>query len=280
MTGITCFDTVTNSEFPPGLLAAAAYIDGHIGDQPNYPYILSAFPKAQHISITLLGGDADAADVEPGAMTPEQVPGWHARQRARGIVRPVVYASTYTMRTAVIPVLINAGITLADTRLWTAHYGLGEHICGPLTCGALGTEADATQWTSFYGGRNLDASLLAANFFGPVTVPPADWVFGPVRGLTVDSTGPTSVKLSWSSPGTPMPLGVGHYEVGLSEGAKLGQVYKSYPREVPKLGPAAVTWQGGSLKPSTQFTAAVRAIATDGGHASPWVEATFTTPAG
>ncbi len=279
MNGITCFDTITNAVYPKGAVAYAAYIDGHLGNQPNFGYIVSAFPKARHFSITLLDGDADAADVENGAMTPGEVPGWHGRQVARGISRPIIYASTYMMQEEIFPVLIRAGIHLASTRLWTAHYGLGEHICGPTSCRALDIDADGTQWSQFYGGVNLDASLLAADFFGPVTpvTPPADWVFGPVRGLTLAGTGPDSVKLSWSSPGTPMPLGIGHYEVALSQGTRLGPVYKSYPREVPKLGPSLVTWQGDDLAPSTEYVAAVRAIATDGGHASPWAELTFTT---
>ena len=165
MNGVTCFDTITNSEYPPGLAAAAAYVDGHIGDQPNFAYIVREFPKAQHISITLLDGDALAADVENGAMTPAEVPGWHARQVARGIARPIVYASTYTMQEQILPALVRAGISLSSTRLWTAHYGLGEHICGPASCGALSVNADGTQWTSSAMGLVLDQSLLVADFF-------------------------------------------------------------------------------------------------------------------
>ena len=124
-----------------------------VGDQPNYAYIVTAFPKAQHLSIALFAANnADALDVEAGAAVPSEIPGWYARQVQRGITRPVIYASASTMNDAILPVLSQAGISRARTRLWTAHYGLGEHICGPASCGALSIGADGTQWTSKRAG--------------------------------------------------------------------------------------------------------------------------------
>jgi hypothetical protein len=174
--GITMYDTALNDQFPAGAAAYAAYVDGGVGDQPNYAYIVSAFPKAQHLSIALFAANnADALDVEPGASDPSDIPGWYARQVARGIQRPVIYASASTMNDAILPVLSQAGIARARTRLWTAHYGLGEHICGPGSCGALSIGADGTQWTSSAMGLVLDQSLLLEDFFttaptrGPTT---------------------------------------------------------------------------------------------------------------
>jgi len=55
------FDTAQNDQFPAGAAAYAGYVDGGIGNQPNYAFIASAFPKAQHLSIALFPGDnADA----------------------------------------------------------------------------------------------------------------------------------------------------------------------------------------------------------------------------
>lgn len=160
------YDTALNNQFPADAAAYAAYVDGSVGNQPNFAYIVSAFPKARHLSIALFPGDnADALDVEPGASAPGDVPGWHARQVARGIQRPVIYASVSTMNDQILPVLSRAGISRARARLWTAHYGLGEHICGPSSCGALSVAADGTQWTSNAMGLVLDQSLLADNFF-------------------------------------------------------------------------------------------------------------------
>jgi hypothetical protein len=160
------YDTALNNQFPAGAAAYAAYVDGGIGNQPNYAYIVSTFPKAQHLSIALFASDnADALDVEPGASAPSDVPGWYARQVARGLQRPVIYASASTMDENILPVLSQAGIARANARLWTAHYGVGEHICGPSSCGQLSVDADGTQWTSSALGLVLDQSLLADDFF-------------------------------------------------------------------------------------------------------------------
>ena len=82
------------------------------------------------------------------------------------------YASVDLMQAEVIPVLQAAGIPRADVRLWTAHHA-GKHICGPLTCGEISTDADGTQWTDQAFGRDLDQSLLLADFFGTPKPAPA-----------------------------------------------------------------------------------------------------------
>jgi hypothetical protein len=169
------FDTAWNNQFPSGGQAYAAYVDGGVGDQPNYAWIVSAFPSAHHLSITLFGNDADCADVENGAMSPDQIPGWYARQVTRGVKRPVIYASASTMQGAIVPVIDALPGPWPGPRLWTAHYGLGEHICGPSTCGELSINADGTQWTSNALGRTLDQSLLTASFFAAAPAPVQTW---------------------------------------------------------------------------------------------------------
>ena len=73
------------------------------------------------------------------------------------------------MNSEFLPVLTSAGIARASVRLWTAHYEVGEHICGPEACGALSINADGTQWTpnAVVNGvaLDLDQSLLLENFF-------------------------------------------------------------------------------------------------------------------
>lgn len=160
------YDTALNNQFPPGAQAYAAYVDGSIGNQPNYAYIVTTFPKAFHLSIALFASDnADTLDVEPGAAAPSDVPAWYARQKKRGIQRPCVYASASTMTDNILPVLSHANISRSAVRLWSAHYGLGEHICGPNSCRAVPIEVDGTQWTSNALGLVLDQSLLQENFF-------------------------------------------------------------------------------------------------------------------
>jgi hypothetical protein len=163
---ITCYDTIQNDQFPPGAAAYAAYVDGAIGNQPNYAWIVGAFPQAWHLSIALFADhDADVLDCENGAASPSDIPGWRARQAKRGVARPVIYASAFTMNEDVLPVLAGAGIARASVRLWSAHYD-GPHICGPRSCGALSVDADGTQWTPTAMGRTLDQSLLLDDFFG------------------------------------------------------------------------------------------------------------------
>ena len=163
---ITMYDTIYNNQFPAGAQAYAAYVDGGLGNQPNYAYIVNTFPKAEHLSIALSSSNnADALDVEAGAATPGEIPAWCTRQRQRGIQRPCIYANASTMQGSVLPELSAAKIARSTVRLWSAHYGLGEHICGPSSCGALSTEADGTQWTSSALGLVLDQSELQANFF-------------------------------------------------------------------------------------------------------------------
>ena len=41
------------------------------------------------------------------------------------------YASVSAMNDDILPVLGQARIDRANTRLWTAHYGLGQHIMTP-----------------------------------------------------------------------------------------------------------------------------------------------------
>jgi hypothetical protein len=172
VSGIAMFDTAYNNQFPAGAAAYAAYADGGVGNQPNFNFIVAAFPQARHLSIALFAAnDADALDVESGAAEPADIPGWHARQVARGIARPVIYANVYTMSAEVLPVLSAAGIARAAVRLWTAHYGFGEHACGPGSCRELSIAADGTQWTSAAMGRTLDQSLLADDFFGTAPAP-------------------------------------------------------------------------------------------------------------
>jgi hypothetical protein len=262
-------DSAESLALPSGLPAYASYVDGALGDQPNHAKVVAAHPGAHHLSIALFAAhDADCLDVEPFAATPADVAAWLTRQRQRGIVRPCLYASVSAMRDSILPLGRALGLSV---RLWTAHYGQGEHICGPRSCGELPVDADGTQWTDAFHtpGGIVDMSLLADGFFGE---PASAWVFTAVRGLAVVA-GHTSVLLSWSSPGTPAPGAVHHYQVTVRRD---GRDVASYPREVPKAG-SSQSWQGGSLEPGTGYTAMVRAMTADGSHASPWAAVSFTT---
>ena len=248
--------------------AYAAYVDGGIGDQPNAAKVAAAFPGAHHLSIALSAEhDADCLDVEYRAAAPADVADWLTRQRKRGVVRPCLYASVSVMRDSILPLGRALGPSL---RLWTAHYGQGEHICGPKTCGELPVNADGTQWTDAYHGPGgvVDMSLLAGDFFGP---PPA-WVFTAVRGL-VGTHGPHSLRLTWSSPGQVAPEAVHHYQVTVR---LAGRDIRGFPVTVPKTAvQESVQWDG--VEAGSYDQAMVRAVAVDG-HASPWASVAFRWP--
>ena len=170
---LVMFDTDDDAQFPRGAQAYAGYLDGQVASQPNYSWIVAEFPNARHLSITLSAGeDADALDVENGAASVADIPGWYDRQRAGGAERPCIYANASTMQAGIVPLVRSGRIPRALVRLWSAHYA-GLHICAPSTCGAVSIATDGTQWTNMAWGRNLDESALVADFFGaPVTKPP------------------------------------------------------------------------------------------------------------
>jgi Putative peptidoglycan binding domain len=171
MTGIVMHDTIFNHLFPPGAQAYAAYVDGHIGDQPNYSWIVANFPGAFHLSITVLGNDADALDIESGAVSVSSAARWYQGRKAAGVARPVFYASASLMNSSLIPAIKAAGIPRSGYRLWSAHYGDGRHICGPGSCGLMSIPADGTQWTDHEDRLSVDESLLIPSFFSGITPP-------------------------------------------------------------------------------------------------------------
>jgi hypothetical protein len=161
------FDSVTPGNLPPGADAYAGYADGRFA---NLTALRARFPGKRILEIAVFAStDAEAADCETGDMTPFQVPGWVKRQQARGVHRPVVYASISVMP-SVLAALGGAGIARSEVRLWSAHYGAGKHIC---------TGMDGTQWTDTAAGTGsslVDESLLLPDFFqeAPMAITDAD----------------------------------------------------------------------------------------------------------
>ena len=162
MTTLFMFDDVDVFLMPADAYAYAGYLDGPYA---NFAQVKAAHPEAHLIGIaTRASDDADALDVEPGDATIPQAPDWVKRQHARGIERPIIYVSAANAQ-SMIQTLTAADIHRPSYRLWSAHYGAGQHICGPASCGY--PQADGTQFTSKALGESLDESLVAADFFGP-----------------------------------------------------------------------------------------------------------------
>ena len=170
---ITMYDAVDISQIPSNPAAVAGYVDGAF----QTAHVLAArFPHARLLTIAVsASSDAMALDIETGDATPSQAAQWYARQKARGVQRPVLYASVELMHEQVVPALRAAGVGRPDVRLWAAHYA-GKHICGPSTCGEIGIDVDGCQFTDVAFGRQLDQSMLLPDFFvtapSPVPVPP------------------------------------------------------------------------------------------------------------
>lgn len=160
------FDSVSVDQIPVDAEAVAGYV---AGSWPTFNTLVQRFPHAHRLSIAVNAGeDADCLDCEPGDAVPGDVPGWVSRQHQRGLDRPVVYASASSVQ-EIINLLSAHGIFRDRYLIWSAHYTMSTHICAPDVCGY--PAADATQFSDRALGRNLDESLCAAYFFGPLPKP-------------------------------------------------------------------------------------------------------------
>lgn len=168
---LTLDDSILAANLPAGAGAYGAYVDGRWADLAA---VRARFPRARILSIAVFARDnADCLDIENGDATPAQAAVWVPRQRRRGVHRPGCYESA-DLVDEVVARLTSAGLARPDFRLWSAHYGIGPHICGPDTCKACRTACDATQWTDAAPGLNgsrVDESLLLDDFFAGAVVP-------------------------------------------------------------------------------------------------------------
>lgn len=172
-------DSTTVANLPGGADAYAGYTTGLF---PTWPALKARFEgKAHLVSIAISASEhALCLDVEKGDATPAQVPAWVATEHSRKVARPIVYASASAMPD-ILARLAAAGIKRGAVRLWSAHYGIGKHICGPQVPGCGFPAADATQWTDLAAGvdgTHIDESELASDFFITVTPAPPVELYG------------------------------------------------------------------------------------------------------
>jgi hypothetical protein len=168
------FDSTDVAHLPAGADAYAGYTSGL---WPTWAELQKRFTgKAHLVSIAINASEhAVCLDVEKGDALPSQVPAWVQTEHSRNVHRPIVYASASAM-VEVLARLSAAGIKRDQVRLWSAHYGIGKHICGPTVSGCGFPAVDGTQWTDAaagVGGAKIDESLLGADFFPPPPAPPA-----------------------------------------------------------------------------------------------------------
>lgn len=163
-------DSIRPGDMPPGYPAYLAYVDG--ARSMDAAAVRARFPSAHILTLTVLGGSAvaDGCDREPGDLSPAGAAAWLHWRISSGAWRPVLYDSRDDVP-ATLGQLAAAGVQRAQIRILSAHYGAGEHICGPGTCRAS-FQADGTQWTDTFpgaGGALIDMSVLSDDFFGVVS---------------------------------------------------------------------------------------------------------------
>lgn len=147
----------------------------------NHTVAREAFPKATIFTYDVHATmpECDALDIEPGNAFPSEAPAWSkAWLKIAGHVlpRPTHYQSASTT-SLVVSEMLDSGFKRSDFNIHSAHYGHGEHICGPATCGYA--QADGTQWADKGpAGQNVDQNIFAAYFFKGVAPTPElhyDW---------------------------------------------------------------------------------------------------------
>lgn len=173
--GAATFFTAADS-INPGAVAALE-VDGFFGypdgQWADAPAIKAEHPNKPVESLTVvLANLGDGADFERGDLTPAQAPAFVRMRLAAGVHRPIAYGSIADFMPAVINELAGAGFKWpGDYRRLSAHYGwpgrlpgleLGQHICGPYTCGSP-VQCDGTQWID---RGPYDESLLAHDWYG------------------------------------------------------------------------------------------------------------------
>ncbi len=241
---ITMYDSTEPAACPAGGGLYAAYVDGYGG----YTETVALHGAAKSVSISVGNNDADVADVETGAMSPSDLPGWIARQQARGIARPVVYSAQGTWSAC------RDAVGGANVSYWIANPGGSGTISG----------ADAVQnvWESSWDSSEVQPSFP---FYpgAPVTppkppvtppTPPPSWTYPKPQSLRAVG-GHMAVELSWAAPslaaGEPA---VDHYLVFIYKGvnAARANLVLGYPTPV-----SATSMADGNLAADTEYTAHV-----------------------
>ena len=247
------------------------------------PAMWAAHPGAVHIDQdpgALSDVTADVLDVERGAVPVGSplIATWvkmaqesFDTARRPGQCRPVLYQSASNV-TANVNALIAGGVT-SGVGLWIARWD-GN------TAADIAALAAASGPFPVIGFQYADDGPYDADVFSTAWLSDVSgdgWVFGPCRNVKFRA-GHTTFAVSGYSPGTPEPLAVGKYQVACVKGSSLdGPNISGYPQYVLKgSAPGFDSTFHGLARPAT-YTAGVRAMATDGGHAGPWVTGTFTT---
>lgn len=161
---ITMYDSIELATIPRSAVAVAGYVGGF---WPTFHKLEELWPHSHRLSIAVQPSfDAHCLDVEKGDADPSEAPAWVRRQHARGVQRPVLYASVSSMP-VLLAAMAAAGVPRKSFRLWTAHYTGVRHLCDSTCWTGFKDWAGATQYTNRAFGRNLDASVVQGSWWFP-----------------------------------------------------------------------------------------------------------------
>lgn len=152
---LVAFDSITAAAMPAGPVHFF-YSDGLYA---NWPAVSKLWPPSTthvDVGITVLAAAASAYDCEPGNGAPQDCPGFWQRSRAAGNRLPIIYCPA-SWTAEVRAAMAAAKIAPDQYLLWSAHYGIGQHICG--SCGY--PPADGTQWVDW---GSYDESIMGPRF--------------------------------------------------------------------------------------------------------------------
>jgi hypothetical protein len=218
---------------------------------------------------------SDVLDVEAGAVPVGSalVAAW-----ARGAIasfaagarpgqrRPLLYQSLGNV-TANVNALIAGGVT-AGVGLWIANWD--GNSAADVSALAAASGPFPVAGFQYQDDGYFDADVFSTAWLTAVSG--NAWVFGPCRDVQFRGGATTTFGVSGFSPGTPEPLGVGQYEFTVCAGDQFVTPAAGYPKYQAKdASSAQFSFTGHGLKSRQLYTAGVRAIATDGAHAGPWV---------
>jgi peptidoglycan hydrolase-like protein with peptidoglycan-binding domain len=157
----TMYDSETPAAIPSDAEIVAGYVDGQ---WPDYDELVTLFPNARHVSITVSGmSTALVGDCEKGDMSPAGLAIWVKAEIGAGR-RPTLYYSKDNAG-AVSAALLAEGLALTAVDYWVADWTGEAHLL-PGTV--------ATQWASpgTGSGGNYDISETV-EAWPPASVEPA-----------------------------------------------------------------------------------------------------------
>lgn len=186
---IAMYDSTSVAAEPDGALAYAGYFNG---TYENLAELRARFPNATIVSITPDGAHgAMYIDVEPYDAVPADVPAF-IKAGGSGF-----YCSASSVQ-ACIDACSAAGIPRDSYRIWSAHW-IGQHICGPASCGY--PAADGTQYLSTAGWD--ESAVASPQFFELPEPPPPPVVVIPAWQAAIFAKLPTLRTGAIDTPGRP-----------------------------------------------------------------------------